>query len=177
MVEKRTADVVTFRAASYLVLTLFVLLCLLPFAIIVVASFTDEMEILVHGYSLWPRQLSLAAYQLIFQVPQKMLRAYGITAFSTVVGTTLGLFLMSMAAYVLNRKDFRYRNGAAFYLYFTTLFSGGLVPYYILMIKGFWAAQQHSGDHTAQPHQRMERASDAQLHAVDPRFTVRVGKD
>ncbi|NLG24580.1 MAG: carbohydrate ABC transporter permease, partial [Clostridiales bacterium] len=137
MVGKRTADVVAFRSVSYLCLGLYALMCLLPFAIIVAASFTDEMTILVNGYSLAPAKLSLSAYRMIFQVPQKMLRAYGITIFSTGVGTALGLFLMSMAAYVLNRKDFRYRNGVAFYLYFTTLFSGGLVPYYILMMKVF----------------------------------------
>lgn len=95
------------------------------------------MEIIKHGYTLLPSKFSLSAYEMILKVPQRILSSYSVTLTITIVGTVVGLFFMSMAAYVLNRKDFKYRNGLSFYLYFTTLFSGGLVPYYILMVGTF----------------------------------------
>lgn len=55
------------------------------------------------------------------------------TIIITVVGTAFGLLIMSMAGYVLSRNDFKYRNQISLFIYFTTLFSGGLVPSYILM--------------------------------------------
>ena len=64
-----------------------------------------------------------------------ILRAYGVTASLTVIGTAMGLFIVAMTAYVLQRKDFKWRNKVSFFFYFTTLFSGGLVPWYILMVK------------------------------------------
>jgi putative aldouronate transport system permease protein len=77
----------------------------------------------------------MEGYKLIFRVPDELLRAYRVTILTTVVGTALGLFFMTMAGYVLQRKDFKYRNFFAFFIYFTTLFGGGLVPWYILITK------------------------------------------
>ncbi|WNQ12902.1 carbohydrate ABC transporter permease [Paenibacillus aurantius] len=96
-------------------------------------SFESEESILRHGYSLIPRTFDLAAYKFIFNQPEKVLHSYGVTLFITVVGTILSLYFSSMAAYVLARKDVKYRNAMAFYLFFTTLFSAGLVPYFMLI--------------------------------------------
>lgn len=134
---KQSKDVIVVKTISYIVLTIATLLCLVPFLIIIMSSLTDEMEILKHGYTMFPEKWSTASYEMILRVPQQILRSYGVTIFITIVGTLIGLIMMSMAAYVLNRKDFKYRNGISFYLYFTTLFSGGLVPYYILMMNTF----------------------------------------
>jgi len=68
-------------------------------------------------------------------VPEALLRAYGVTMAVTIIGTSLGLFITAMTGYVLSRKDFDWRNRFAFFFYFTTLFSGGLVPWYILCVK------------------------------------------
>lgn len=124
-----------FHMICYLCITIFSILCLMPFLLVISASVTAEAEIARYGYSLIPKSVSFLAYEMIFKVPGQILNAYKVTILITVVGTSIGLILMSMAAYVLNRKDFKYRNHLAFYLYFTTLFSGGLVPYYILMVK------------------------------------------
>src|SRR5699024_4871843 len=78
--------------------------------------------------------LSLDAYRYLFKAPKAILRAYGVTIGITLTGTVLGLSFMTMAGYVLNRKDFPYRNHVSFYIYFTTLFSGGMVLSYILMV-------------------------------------------
>lgn len=134
---KQSKDTIAVKAISYVVLTVVTVVCLIPFLIILMSSLTDEMEILKHGYTLFPSNWSLSSYEMILKVPQKILNAYGVTLLTTIVGTAVGLFLMSMAAYVLNRKDFKYRNGISFYLYFTTLFSGGLVPFYIMMVGTF----------------------------------------
>ena|GEM_PF-7634 len=101
--------------------------------LIVSASLTSNQAILTDGYNLIPKDFSLEGYKVIFEIPDDVLRAYDVTIFVTVVGTALGLLFMTMAGYVLQRKDFKYRNFFAFFIYFTTLFGGGLVPYYMLI--------------------------------------------
>lgn len=119
----------------YFCVTIFALVCLFPFVLMVMSSFMTEKEIITEGFKLIPKQLTTAAYKFLFQNPKAIINAYSVTILITVVGTTVGLFLMSMTGYVLNRKDFKYRNFFAFFMYFTTLFSGGLIPTYILMVK------------------------------------------
>jgi putative aldouronate transport system permease protein len=108
---------------------------MLPFLLIVSGSLTSERFISENGYSLIPGEFSFKAYEVVFAVPESILRAYGVTIFITAVGTILGLFMSAMTAYVLQRREFKYRNVFAFYFYFTSLFSGGLVPWYILMVR------------------------------------------
>ncbi|AEI45938.1 protein LplC [Paenibacillus mucilaginosus 3016] len=124
-----------FQAAAYLFITAAALACLFPFLLILSASFTQNESIIRSGYHLLPLDFSLEGYKTVFRFPEQVLKAYGVTIFTTVTGTALGLFLMTMAGYVLQRKDFKYRNVFSFYIYFTTLFGGGLVPWYIMMTK------------------------------------------
>ena len=81
--------------------------------------------------------LSLEAFRAVFAVPENIFNAYGVTIFITIVGTVVGIFFSSMAAYVLQRKEFRPRTFFSFFFYFTTIFNGGIVPWYILMIRYF----------------------------------------
>lgn len=122
-------------AAFYILVTICMLLCLFPFLLMLTSSFMDEKEIVTEGYKLLPKTWSVNAYQFLLKNPRKLLNAYGITIFITVVGTAIGLIIMAMAGYVLNRKDFYYRNGLSFFIYFTTLFSAGLVPTYLLYVR------------------------------------------
>lgn len=124
-----------FRAVGYLLITLFAALCLIPFLIIIASSFSSEQYIIQNGYSLIPGELTLQSYAAIFKNPVKILRAYGVTTIVTVTGTALGIFINTMTGYVLQRKDFQWRNKISFYFFFTTLFSGGIVPWYILCVK------------------------------------------
>jgi putative aldouronate transport system permease protein len=119
----------------YLVVTLSALICLIPFILLVSGSFTSEQWIRFHGFSLWPGEFSVESYKLIFMTPERIVRAYGVTIFITVVGTFLGLLLTTLTAYVIGRKDFKYRNRFSFYFYFTTLFNGGMVSTYIYYIQ------------------------------------------
>jgi putative aldouronate transport system permease protein len=124
-----------FQVIAYTVIILGSLACLFPFLLIISASLTGNESIIKDGYHLIPKQFSLEGYKTVFIFPDEVLRAYGVTLFTTIVGTVLGLFFMTMAGYVLSRRDFKYRNSLSFYIYFTTLFGGGLVPWYILMTK------------------------------------------
>lgn len=128
-------DTLCFKIGGYFFLCLFALICIVPFFLIVASSFTSENYIIRNGYVLWPKDFSMAAYELVFKNPIKILRAYGITIFVTVTGTVLSVFINAMAGYVLQREDFKWRNIFSFYFFFTTLFSGGLVPWYILCVK------------------------------------------
>lgn len=133
--RKEHRDTLCFKLMGYPLLCLFAFACVLPFILIIASSFTSESYIIKYGYVLWPKEFSTAAYELIFQNPVKILRAYAVTFFVTVTGTALSVFINAMTGYVLQRKDFKWRNIFSFYFFFTTLFSGGLVPWYILCVK------------------------------------------
>lgn len=130
-----TKDRRVFNGIGYCYITVLTLFCLIPFVLIVSGSFTSQNSILANGYRLIPGEFSLEAYEFLFEVPGDMLRAYGVTIFVTVAGTVVSLFITSMAAYVLSCSTFRYRNVMSFFFYFTTVFGGGLVPWYIFNVK------------------------------------------
>ena len=88
------------------------------------------------------QDISLEAYKTVFKEPSVIAQAYMVTILITLCGTALGLFIQTMTAYVLSRKDFAWRNRFSFFFYFTTLFNGGLVPSYILMKKAFRILKQ-----------------------------------
>ncbi|MFV0402020.1 MAG: carbohydrate ABC transporter permease [Oscillospiraceae bacterium] len=132
---KVTKATVIFNILAYIFITLLAALCLLPFVMLVSGSFTAEQTIRFEGYSILPRDVTLEAYRVVFQFPEKILRAYGVTIFITVTGTAIGLFIMAMTAFVISRKDFKYRNVLSFFLYFTTLFNGGMLSTYIFYIR------------------------------------------
>jgi putative aldouronate transport system permease protein len=106
---------------------------IIPLLLIIVISFSSEQSIIANGYQFIPETFSLDAYELVFNSPIVLLRAYGVTVLITVAGTALSLLLTTMTAYVLARRDFLFVKQATFYVFFTMLFNGGLVPFYILM--------------------------------------------
>lgn len=128
-------DRVIFNAISYVFLAILAAVCLLPFLLVISGSFTEQYAIQLHGYQLIPETFSLDAYKMLFRIPEDILRAYGVTIFVTFTGTTVGLFFTSMAAYVLASPDFKYRYQVSFFFYFTSIFGGGLVPWYIFCTK------------------------------------------
>ncbi len=130
--DKGTAS---FKLVGYSFMSLVTLICFIPFWLIIVASISDEKTILVEGFKLWPQVFSLDAYRSIFSDAGPLMKAYAVTMFITALGTLLGLLLTAMTGYVLTRQDFKARNKVSFMIYFTTLFSGGVIPSYILMVK------------------------------------------
>jgi len=123
------------RGFAYLFITLFAVMCLIPFVLMISTSFSTESEITKTGFALIPKGFTFKAYDLLLKNSKQLLGAYVVTIIMTIGGTLIGLFIISMTGYALQRKDFPFRNGISFYIYFTTLFQGGLVPYYILVTK------------------------------------------
>ena len=137
--KRKSRDKIIFAVISYTLIALFALACVIPFYLIIVGSFTSEHSILTEGYSflVTADRFSLAGYDTALKNPMEILRAYGVTIFVTVLGTVLSIFLMTMTGYVLSRKDFPWKNGFSFFFFFTTLFNGGLVPWYLLCTQTF----------------------------------------
>lgn len=123
-----------FVGVAYVFVIITAVLGVLPFIMLLSGSFTSESYIINHGYSLIPGEFSTAAYASIFKNSQSVLKAYLVTILTTAAGTVFALFMTSMTAYVVHRRDFPYRGKISFFMYFTTLFSGGLTPYYMLMM-------------------------------------------
>jgi len=121
------------RIVGYGFIGAFALACVLPFVLVLGTSLTSERSIQSNGFNFWPKDFTVFAYRIVFENPNLVIGAYFVTIALTVLGTAIGLFLVAMTGYALQRPDFPYRNRISFYIYFTTLFSGGLVPFYLLM--------------------------------------------
>jgi putative aldouronate transport system permease protein len=109
----------------------------LPLILLFMSSVTDEKVLITNGYSLFPAKFSLYAYKYIITNSASVFRAYGITILVTAIGTTACVLLTSLVAYPLSLRDLPGRNIISFYIFFTMLFSGGLVPSYIMWTQVF----------------------------------------
>lgn len=119
-----------------LLTTIFVVLSVLviiPLIILISTSVSSEKDIADFGYRLIPKSIDFTAYRYIMKNPTQILNAYKTTFIFSISSMVLGLLLMSMVAYALSRRDFKARRFVSFFLYFTTMFGGGLVPSYILI--------------------------------------------
>lgn len=131
---KQDTSTIALRIFSYIFIGLLAVACLVPFLLMLGTSLTSETSVAQYGFNIIPRDFSTFAYELVFAQPEIILGAYLVTILMTVFGTLIGLFLIAMSGYVLQRPDFAYRNVISFYIYFTTLFSGGLIPFYLLIV-------------------------------------------
>lgn len=118
---------------AHTVAMLFAVACIIPFIIVISSSFTNEFALSEYGYPIWPTVFDTTAYEYIFRNPEMILKSYGVTILTTVATTVLGVLFMAMIAYPLSRRNCKFRRPLSFYVFFTMLFSGGLVPSYILM--------------------------------------------
>lgn len=109
------------------------LLLILPFILIISVSLTDNNALILNGYRLVPSQFSFYAYQFLFHYPEVIIRAYGVTIFVSLVGTSVGLLIMAMLGYAISRMTGRIKQIISFYVLFTILFGAGLVPFYLVM--------------------------------------------
>jgi len=120
------------QIALNLVFILISLCYILPFILLISVSFEGDPSQTFH---LIPQKFSLEAYRTVFQNSSRIVKAYGVTIFTAIVGTFVTLFLSSTLAYSLTKKEFKLRNVFTFLLMFTTLFGGGLVPQYVVYSK------------------------------------------
>lgn len=123
---------IKYQLVLILFFTFLCALVIFPFLMLVSISFSKESDIVTYGYSIFPKNFDLSAYKYVFNNPKSILNAYSVTVLYSVIATVLGTLVMAMCAYPISRKNLRGKSGISFYLYFTMLFSGGLVPLYIL---------------------------------------------
>ena len=110
---------------------------LIPFILVISASFTANTDLTIDGYRLIPETWTTEAYSYLFMSPASLIRGYGVTMVVTVIGTISGLLIMAMTAYSLSRIQGRTRRFLSLYVLFPILFSGGLIPFYLVMTKGY----------------------------------------
>lgn len=111
-------------------------LCLLPFVLLIIVSLSSESSLLTEGYSFFPKEFSLAAYQYLFR-SSTIYKAYGHSILVTVVGTVISILVVTLIAYPLSIKELPGRKLFNFLVFFTMLFSGGLVPSYMMWTQTF----------------------------------------
>ncbi|MGM0853999.1 MAG: carbohydrate ABC transporter permease [Bacillota bacterium] len=117
----------------HLLLGTFAFLCIFPFLYVIIISLSNEQSLAENGYQLIPEQWSLEAYKYLWEMKAQVVRAYGVTILVTVVGTFISVTVIALYAYAISRKQFIYRKQFTFIAFFTMLFSGGMVPFYIVM--------------------------------------------
>lgn len=138
---KKTASDRTFTAVAYIILILFTLFCVFPFLLMVIGSFTKESELIVNGYSLFPKHFSTAAYKALLH-SDALAQGYKITILITVVGTLSALCISAMLAYSLSNKRNVLQTPLLLFCYLPMLFSGGIIPFYIVVSQ--WLHLQNS---------------------------------
>ncbi|WP_454193022.1 carbohydrate ABC transporter permease [Paenibacillus sp. Marseille-Q7038] len=132
MVEDRTLSGRLFVAVNYTLLTIIALVTVLPFIHVVAGSFTTNAEIAAKKFVLIPTVWSLEAYKFIFST-DTIFRAMSVSIGVTVAGTLLSMFVTSLMAYGLSRRDLDGRNIIMFLVVFTMLFSGGMIPTFLVV--------------------------------------------
>jgi len=129
---KKNDGEVVFQIVVYIIATVFCIYCILPFAVVIGSSFETERNLESYGFPIIPRNFTTKAYQTVLGDSQ-IFRAYGVTILTTAVGTVLSMLLTINMAYPLSLKKLRFRNYITFFVYFTMLFGGGLIPIYLLI--------------------------------------------
>jgi putative aldouronate transport system permease protein len=123
-------------AVFYIILAIIALICLFPIVFALVGSFTSEAEVTKYGFTLFPKTISLDTYKFVFGAQGgKMLNAYKTSLIVTVGGTLIAVFVTLTYAYVITVKDFKFGQILAFFAYFTMIFNGGMLAWYLITTK------------------------------------------
>ncbi|MFI3200190.1 MAG: carbohydrate ABC transporter permease [Eubacteriales bacterium] len=126
-----------FQTSANILMVLLSLACILPFALLCLSSITSETALISNGYSFLPKEISLEAYYYLLIDSSMLVRGYMISIGVTLVGTIANLCLTVLFAYPLSRKDLPGRNFFSFFIFFTMLFNGGLIPSYMMWTQTF----------------------------------------
>lgn len=121
-----------YQILSNLVMIIWTILIVLPFILLFMSSITDEKILVANGYAFWPAKFSMDAYGYILKSGKKILSAYGVSILVTAIGTLLNVLLSAMMAYPLAVKNLPGRKFMNFFVFFTMLFNGGIVPSYLM---------------------------------------------
>lgn len=121
-----------FRIASMVLLTLIMIVLVYPLLFVINASFADPLFISESPLLLYPKGFNLNSYKLAFENNEIWI-GYRNSLVYMVLGTIINLVMTTMGAYPLSRKDFVGRNVLTFFYAFTMYFSGGLIPYFLVL--------------------------------------------
>lgn len=135
MIDKKSTKILSSAIANGL-LIIATALCILPFLVVLAASFSIEDLLIEKGYGIIPRGFTLEGYKMAFQNTSQILNAYKVTILTTVVGAFLSTLLTALAAFPLSRKDYKWKKFFNFYIYFTMIFSGGAIASYLWITQG-----------------------------------------
>ncbi len=127
----------TFQIIINIILFIVCILAVAPVILLISSSLTSEKELISNGYSFIPQDFSLESYQYLGHKSKDIVNAYGITLIITAVGTCISLLITPLLAYPLSRPEFKHRNKVTFFVFFTMLFNGGIVPSYIMWTQFF----------------------------------------
>ncbi len=116
----------------HILLTLFCLMCIVPFIFVIIISFSSQNSISEIGYSFFPKEVSTKAYKFVFDLGFQLVRSFFNSVFISVVGTIISVLICIMYSYAMFRKEYKYRTLIAFFSFFTMMFSGGLAPTYMI---------------------------------------------
>lgn len=130
-----------FQIFSNIVMAVLAAGALLPFILLAVSSITSETTITKYGYSFIPRDVDFTAYRYLLMSGTKIIKAYGMTILVATIGTTANICMTMAVGYLLSKRDLPGRNLISFFIFFTMLFSGGMIPSYIV-----WSQQFHVSD-------------------------------
>ena len=133
----KTKNQIKFEVAANITMIFVTLMALLPFLLVFISSITDENELIKNGYSFFPGRFSLYAYEYIIKQGGKIFRAYCVTITVTCLGTAANILISSMLAFGLSLKRIPGLRAVTFFVVFTMLFNGGLVPTYLMYTSVF----------------------------------------
>jgi putative aldouronate transport system permease protein len=125
------------QVLMHLICIILCIFCIAPFVLLIISSFTEEATLIRNGYSFLPEKWSFESYDFIMRKSSTIFRAYGITIFVTVIGTLTSVIITTLFAYPLSRKELPFRNFISFFVFFTLLFNGGLIPTYMMWTQMF----------------------------------------
>ncbi len=108
-----------------------------PFLLLISSSLSSESALAEFGYNFFPKDFTLNAYTYLFKSSMKITKGYGITILVTAIGTVCSVLMTTLFAYPLSRKELPFRYGFSFFVFFTMLFNGGLVPTYMMWTQTF----------------------------------------
>ena len=123
------------KIIAYAIIIIFAAACLYPLLMVLGVSFSDNLDVVKTGYRAIPKTFTTDTYvYLFFHSGSRILKAYGVTIFTTVVGTLGAMLITSMIAFALSIKTLKYRNAISYFCNFTIIFSAGLIPWYYVCV-------------------------------------------
>ena len=121
-----------FDIVGNIIMIIIVLYCLTPLALLLISSFTDNTSLIRNGYGFFPEKWSVEAYIYLVGSGPEIMRAYGMAFVVTAIGTVVSILLTTSLAYAISKSNLPGKSILTFFVFFTMLFNGGLVPTYLM---------------------------------------------